>query len=185
MKLPQLTFRVSKLWNSAQGTVEKEKIDQKIEYPGEILDFASNFQADLMLIKLKEEISVLLNNAHVDVNFICQLCLEPFVQTILVPEAEREFYHDKPDDVDDPTDTYLINLKAMTIDLSEMVRQEIILHFPLIPVCSKGCKGLCMHCGVNKNSTKCKCKDDDEKMETYQPFKDLKKLVVKSQKKKK
>lgn len=180
MKLTQLAFRVSKIWNSPQGTSEKEKIDQEISYPADQgLDFASNFKADLMMIKLKEEISVLISNAQVDLNLTCQLCLEPFVQTIVIPEAEREFYHEAPKDIEDPGDVFLINTKALIIDLSEMVRQEIILHFPLIPVCSKSCKGLCMYCGVNKNKTKCECKDEEDVLtETHKPFGDLQKIIV-------
>ncbi len=139
-----------------------------------------------MMIKLKEEISVLISNAQVDLKLTCQLCLEPFVQTIVIPEAEREFYHTAPEEIEDPGDVFLINTKALIIDLSEMVRQEIILHFPLIPVCSKSCKGLCMYCGANRNKAKCECKEEEDVLtETHKPFGDLQKILVAQQAKKK
>jgi uncharacterized protein len=63
----------------------------------------------------------------------------------------------------------------MTIDLNEMLRQEIILHFPPNPLCSSRCKGLCQVCGKDKNKKLCTCTVDDGKV--YKPFKDLKKII--------
>lgn len=175
--LPQLTFRISKLWGQAQGSVEKQQIDQPISYPKEErLDLAGNFEGDLMLIRLKDEISVILSDASIKVHFNCTACLKSFTQTIKIPGAEREFHYDTPSaSDDDPYDLFFIDNKTMTIDLSEMVRQEIILHFPFIPVCSKSCKGLCMHCGKNKNKEKCACKNEEKPI--HKPFQNLKQLL--------
>ena len=176
-QLKPLTYRISKIWGQPQGSVEKHTIDLPLDFLEEKdLQFSGHLKADLMLIRLKEELSVLLNNATVGLKFTCQLCLKPFIEKISILSAEREFLYNVPRNPQDEVDLFLIDTKAMTIDLSEMVRQEIILHFPLIPVCSKGCKGLCAVCGKNKNQTACKCKIS-AKIETYQPFKDLKKLV--------
>jgi uncharacterized protein len=177
-QLAPLTFRIAKLWGSHQGTVEKHQFDQTIVYPDENLDFASNLRAELMFIKLKDEISVLLQEAKITLRSTCQLCLKKFEEIITIPAAEREFFYETPQDIEDSSDLYLINKKMMTIDLNEMVRQEIILHLPLIPVCSKGCKGLCAHCGQNKNKSKCHCKAED--LSTHKPFKDLKKMLKKA-----
>ncbi len=174
-KLAPLTFRIAKLWGAPQGTVENHDIDQKISYPGENLDFATNFVAKLMLIRLKEELCAIISDATISINMVCPLCLKAFVQAIKIESAEREFLHDAPKKVEDPSDLYLINKKMMTIDLAEMVRQEIILHFPLVSVCSKSCKGLCMHCGADCNKKKCACKAGDS--ETHQPFKDLRRIM--------
>ena len=35
----------------------------------------------------------------------------------------------------------------------------LILDHPMIYVCKKDCRGLCPHCGVNLNDTKCRCAD--------------------------
>ncbi|MEK7085982.1 MAG: DUF177 domain-containing protein, partial [Patescibacteria group bacterium] len=61
------------------------------------------------------------------------------------------------------------------IDLGEFLRQEIILHFPLIPVCSKSCKGLCPTCGKDKNKEDCDC--PKRETEGYKPLAVLKKLI--------
>ena len=43
------------------------------------------------------------------------------------------------------------------LDLTEEVREAIILALPGYPVCREACKGLCMACGANLNRTTCSC----------------------------
>jgi len=43
------------------------------------------------------------------------------------------------------------------IDLTELVREQVLLGIPMNPVCSRSCKGLCPVCGVNRNKQNCDC----------------------------
>lgn len=43
------------------------------------------------------------------------------------------------------------------IDLSPEIREEIIIDFPLKPLCRPDCKGLCPKCGKNLNEDECNC----------------------------
>jgi uncharacterized metal-binding protein YceD (DUF177 family) len=167
-----LKIKVAKLWTSPEGTSQKFPLDVKLEYPAGEINAVSNFTGELMLIKLKDEISAIISDAEVEIGFRCNRCLTDFIATVRIPGAEREFVSRKPALVDDLCDIHLIDMKDLTIDLSEMVRQEIILHFPFIPVCSNGCKGLCPVCGKNRNQRPCGCKQEDT--ETYRPFNRLK-----------
>ena len=45
------------------------------------------------------------------------------------------------------------------LDLTEEVREAIILALPGYPVCREDCKGLCMTCGSNLNETTCRCRE--------------------------
>lgn len=47
------------------------------------------------------------------------------------------------------------------LDLTESVRECIILAFPTYPICQEDCKGLCSHCGKNLNVEACQCAKDD------------------------
>jgi len=174
-KSTPLTVKVSKLWTSPEGATMKLPLDVKLEFQPEEINAVSDFTGDLMLIKLKDEISAIISNAEVDVSFACNRCLKQFVETIRIPGSERQFLAGKPDKVDDLSDVFLIDMKDLTIDLNEMLRQEIILHFPFIPVCSDSCKGLCPVCGKDRNRRPCACKQEDS--ETHQPFRDLKKIM--------
>ncbi len=44
------------------------------------------------------------------------------------------------------------------IDLTENMREDMILAFPNYPVCSPGCRGLCPQCGTDLNEGTCSCR---------------------------
>ena len=46
---------------------------------------------------------------------------------------------------------------GMIVDIAEDIRQEIILGYPLKPLCNPSCKGLCLACGKNLNESSCGC----------------------------
>ena len=68
----------------------------------------------------------------------CARCLEPF-------ESPLE------------TDVLLSYRVAPTdvLDITNDFRQELILAYPMIPVCRPDCKGLCRLCGQNLNERDC------------------------------
>jgi uncharacterized protein len=43
------------------------------------------------------------------------------------------------------------------IDIAEALRTALIFQEPMKPLCSKDCKGLCVHCGVDRNQVDCDC----------------------------
>ncbi|MEE9261053.1 MAG: DUF177 domain-containing protein [Dehalococcoidia bacterium] len=47
------------------------------------------------------------------------------------------------------------------LDLSESVRQSIILATPMKPLCQKECAGICSECGINRNEATCACQDQE------------------------
>jgi uncharacterized protein len=47
-----------------------------------------------------------------------------------------------------------------TIDLSEEIRNCILLELPMKPLCRPDCAGLCPECGENLNAGPCGCKPD-------------------------
>ena len=181
-----LRIRIGKIWASSLGTIENLELDVPLDFDPEEIDAISNLKADIMLVKLKHELSVIMRDVEVLVKLNCQRCLESYEYEIEIPSAEREFQDAMPKEETDQSDIFLINLKDLTIDLTDMIRQEIILHFPLISVCSNThatkrsastteCKGLCPQCGINKNKKSCKCREEDPT--TQKPFKNLKKLI--------
>jgi uncharacterized protein len=46
------------------------------------------------------------------------------------------------------------------LDLSEVLRQDVLLELPVHVVCREDCRGLCPECGANLNETTCDCKPD-------------------------
>lgn len=52
---------------------------------------------------------------------------------------------------------YQVNKIEPIIDLDQDIKEEIILDYPLKPLCSPDCKGLCPKCGKNLNEGVCTC----------------------------
>ena len=43
------------------------------------------------------------------------------------------------------------------VDLSAVVREQILLALPMFPRCSEDCQGLCPACGADRNNVECGC----------------------------
>jgi len=67
------------------------------------------------------------------------------------------------------------------LDLTELLRQNILIAVPLKPICSDECKGLWPHCGRNLNEGQCDCPTDVEDS----AFADLASLLKPEQQKEK
>ena len=68
----------------------------------------------------------------------CARCLEPFAQPVATDATLS--YGVKPTDV---------------VDITEDVRQEILLTYPMAPTCRPDCQGLYRICGQNLNVSAC------------------------------
>ena len=52
---------------------------------------------------------------------------------------------------------YVVEKTVRSLDLGPDIREEIVLGYPLKPLCSELCKGLCPKCGKNLNEGGCSC----------------------------
>jgi uncharacterized protein len=43
------------------------------------------------------------------------------------------------------------------VDVSPLIREQLLLALPTRPLCEEGCRGLCPQCGVNLNLKSCVC----------------------------
>ena len=67
------------------------------------------------------------------------------------------------------------------LDISEDVRQALVLEIPPWPLCSETCKGLCPDCGAELNTVECSCEITDETaISASNPFSVLSKMLEKS-----
>ena len=82
----------------------------------------------------------------VEVDLQCARCSEFFSTTVSVSDFLRAY--PAPDGTD-------------SVDITDDLREEILLHVPGFPVCSEGCEGVCPLCGVDLNKGSCTCKTED------------------------
>jgi uncharacterized protein len=43
--------------------------------------------------------------------------------------------------------------------LSDALREAVLLEIPIKNLCAEDCRGLCPHCGVDRNRETCACED--------------------------
>jgi uncharacterized protein len=59
-------------------------------------------------------------------------------------------------------DVYPLDLHAAELDLTEALREQLMLRVPQYVVCDEACRGLCPQCGANLNETECGCTPPEE-----------------------
>ena len=80
----------------------------------------------------------------------CVRCLSEFAQSL--DTAFDELYAFDKRSV---TESGLILPEDGNIDLEPLVREYLLIEFPISPLCSKDCMGLCSLCGQNLNEELC------------------------------
>ena len=99
--------------------------------------FVRPFTVDAFITKADTELIVDVE-IRCPVQLVCARCLEEFDSAVT---AKALF-------------TYNVE-SADVVDITEDVRQEAILAYPMVPVCRPDCKGLCASCGQNLNAGTC------------------------------
>ncbi len=71
-------------------------------------------------------------------------------------------------------DEYVFDPTRGELDLSNAVREEVILALNPYVVCDPGCRGLCPRCGTNLNERSCGCAEEerDPRWEALRALKD-------------
>jgi len=96
-----------------------------------------------------------------EIRLVCARCLEPIRQVV-----DREFdlfYHPL---VDCPEEEELAVPKGEEelgfyqgegLLLDDVAKEQVLLALPMRSLCREDCKGLCPHCGCNRNTETCSC----------------------------
>jgi uncharacterized protein len=131
-----ITIQVSRV--PEQGLTEQRSLDPAaLDMEREDVRFHEPVTVEAFVTKVDSELMV-----KADIRFtlyvVCARCLEEFV----VPLQTDAFfsYQVEPADV---------------VDITDDVRQEVMLAYPMVPVCQSACKGLCSVCGKNLNTSAC------------------------------
>jgi len=121
--------------------LEEEVVASTLELETEIVKFRKP-------IKIKADITKITNALSADVFLKYSICV---TCGRCLKEVELDFNKNF-------ILNYLVSKSESLIDLSPDIREEIILDYPLKPLCDPDCKGLCPKCGKNLNEVECSCR---------------------------
>lgn len=87
----------------------------------------------------------------------CSRCLEPVEVGISEEMTMLLTFSGMPAPGAADQEIKVISSGAKEVDVSEEIRQTILLAIPGKPLCKTDCRGLCPHCGTNLNLSACHC----------------------------
>ncbi|HOT05924.1 MAG TPA: YceD family protein [Atribacter sp.] len=152
------------------GWTSKESLRKTfppLSFGNEKTPFAQPVQVDLIVTNCG---SGLLLEGQIKTALIlpCSRCLEPFIYKVEAP-LKLEFRNldritrasDFEAEAKSADDMYYYHEEDAVIDIEGGVIEALLVHFPMKPICSEGCQGLCPICGINLNQNHCDCKKNN------------------------
>ncbi|MBK7381273.1 MAG: DUF177 domain-containing protein [Ignavibacteriales bacterium] len=96
----------------------------------------------------------------VDAEFECDRCVKIYSAQI-ESRYKMVYLHNQPEGDDDSVDVTYLTKDADKIDITDDVRDYLLLAVPIKKLCKEDCKGLCPRCGKNLNDGQCSCKPEE------------------------
>lgn len=121
-------------------TLTEEFSPAELDLDTEVIKFSGSIKAKAVVSKSYDAVGVALV-IEATMLILCSRCLEE-VNSVFNKQFELHYAVDKLEPV---------------IELDPDIRGEIILSYPINPLCEAGCKGLCPKCGYNLNQGGCNC----------------------------
>lgn len=144
-----------------------DAIVEDMDFAGDPISFR-DIKAEGVMVGTGEKVSVR-GTVNATLTSRCVRCLEE-VEMPITAEIDAVFAREM-----DPDDPDLYCFEASTIELTDAVRDALIMEIPTRIICSEDCKGLCPACGVNRNMVSCTCQEGGE---VANPFSALKTIVL-------
>jgi uncharacterized protein len=114
--------------------------------------------AEMVIKKVGEEIWIK-GELRTRLSFVCSRCLTPFefpvnsqFDLVYLPE-ELDLMKDELEE----EDINQLYYYSRQIDVREIVLEQLNLTFPMKPLCSAGCQGICAVCGKVIKDGECSC----------------------------
>jgi len=124
-----------------EGLVLREEADPvKLDLETELIKFSSPLKLEARAFKINNALTVDLK-MKASLHAVCSRCLEDFPW-----ELNKEVRLNYP-----------LDSSTSFIELDNEIREEVILDYPIKPLCNLKCKGLCQKCGSNLNQGGCNC----------------------------
>jgi len=158
-----MIYNVAQLMKAPVGTSleydiheDEIQLDKDIQVIGPLLGH----------VRLRRTNQGLLVDGWVDLTLelSCNRCLKEFEQPMHVTFAEQ--FYPTVDVVSglplppfDEEEIFPIDAHHL-VDLTEAVRQNVLLALPMVTLCREDCQGLCPQCGHDLNLGPCECKPE-------------------------
>ena len=142
-------------------------------------EFAAPLRTALRALRVGDLVEIN-GDIETSVRLPCSRCLQPF-ETPLKSSFALTYMQQAADVMEDTEsqelelsaeDMGIVYFQGEKINLKDAIQEQVVMEFPLRPLCKSDCKGLCSKCGADLNEDPCDC----EQRPTLGKFAALKKL---------
>ena len=138
--------------------------DLDLEYPD--TGFEGEIHTSVHLARLGDNVMVTGETAA-GLVLECARCLKPFrvplrldLKSLFSPSSGTGTAGGKEAEVSEDEMEY--HFSGKTLDLGDLIREQILLAMPMVPVCRPDCKGLCGVCRKDLNLEECVCHTEEK-----------------------
>jgi uncharacterized protein len=125
--------------------------------------FLSPAHAEAVVRKIGDEIWIK-GRLTARLSFVCSRCLSPYefsvdstFDLVYLPEELNLIKEELEED-----DLGQVFYRDNQINLKEIILEQLNLTFPLKPLCSESCEGICAICGKIRRNGECSCEVKEE-----------------------
>ncbi len=160
-----MIFNVAQLLKAPVGASLEADLDEEHIELDDDLKIVSPLTGHVRMRRINQGLLV---DGWVDtlLEFECTRCLKHFEQPMHIPFEERFFptvdvVTGIPLPPTDEEDIFSIDEHHL-VDLTEAVRQQVLLAIPMVTLCKEDCAGLCSQCGHDLNLGPCDCEPETD-----------------------
>lgn len=136
--------------------IEQKTSSEFVKAYPDVLDVEGPIQINLTVINTGDGFLVT-GKLKLKAKLRCSRCLRPFTAE-LEAEVEEKFSTERNNDVAEEFDWDAEpELDGHELDLSDLVRESILVSIPMQTICREDCPGLCPTCGADLASGGCEC----------------------------
>ncbi|MCQ3975258.1 MAG: hypothetical protein DPW09_17590 [Anaerolineae bacterium] len=163
---PGLRFNVAQLMKEGTGAVRNYEVEADLakDFDDEDLEVVAPLTGQVRFLRTGPHI-LATGVLETKIQKSCGRCLTSFTGPVRL-ELEEEFFPTLDvitgTVITQPLEVEAANLidEQHMLDLSEVVRQELLVESDELLYCRPDCKGLCPHCGQDLNVGSCNCQDE-------------------------
>ncbi|MCH3951455.1 MAG: DUF177 domain-containing protein [Acidaminococcus sp.] len=138
----QLIGSASYHYDLEAGDLDLQKEDVELDGPVSA-DFTLSNGGDMILLEGKLQFRVKTQ---------CARCLKDIVLN-LTADLDERYYPEGTEGLEEDAMTYKFDM----VDVTDALRESLLLSVPARALCKPDCKGICPVCGADRNVTPCHC----------------------------
>lgn len=160
-----MRFNVAQLLKSPTGASREYDLNEDIAGIDRDLDVIETLTGKIRFLRTDKGILVT-GHLQTEVRVPCRRCLAPVTAPVEFDLEEQfrpsvDIFTGAAIPVEDGEDEATRTDGHHILDLTEVIRQNLLLAIPISPLCSPHCRGLCPDCGANLNEEPCSCQHEE------------------------